>query len=218
MLLFSDKPGRHERHLLRKRNNPLFAEDQRKVSSAALQEAQRLDHEELAVFLEALQQAVQQAATLQANAESRVILELKERLDQLYEQASGLADDQTGTREGLQHLTAAIMQAVRQGAAGDALALRELADEETARRLHYALLEHPLVADLLAPQSPIRPEDLAPVLLSAQAAELQAVLELFDADQRSLLARDAAALLEGAPEAPAAAAEALSLIRRQAGE
>lgn len=217
MLLFSEKPGRRERHLLRQRNNPLYSEDRRKIASAALQEAQRLDHEEIVGFLEELQTLVQQAMNLAPNEQSDVILGLKERLDQAYEQACGLGDDQDGTKQGLRHLTAAVMQAVRRGAEGDPLALRELEDEQTARELHYQLLEQPLVADLLHPDSPIEPGDLAPTLLCCSEAELDAVLDLFDGDQLALLIRDAEALLDTTPEAPEDARHALERMRQAAG-
>ena len=92
-------------------------------------------------------------------------------------------------------------KAVRRAAGNDPLALVELAQEEEARAIHLRLLEQPLVADLLHPQTPIAPEDLLPSLLTATPSELAAALEIFDPEQvrdlvaqgETLLARLAAA-------------------------
>ena len=143
-----------------------------------------------------------------------MILQLKERLDQAYEQASGLADEQEETRQAIRRLIDLIMAAVRKGAGNDRVALEELQQEETARASHFELLEQPLVADLLDPASPISAEELAPTLLSAGSDELAAALAIFDAVQLRLLHDDATRLLEETPEAPAMARQRLQQIRR----
>ncbi|OOZ37596.1 hypothetical protein [Solemya velesiana gill symbiont] len=194
-LLFSTKPGRRERHLLRKRNNPLFQETQRQISTADLQEAQRLDHEELADFITEFRKLVHQAVSLQPSEESEVVLKLKESLDKAYEQACGLADDQTETKDAIKKLVAVIMNAVRSGAENDPVALGELQQESTARDAHFELLEHPLIADILYPESVISEEDLVPTLLSSPPEEFASALTLFDTNQLQLLIEGAESYL-----------------------
>jgi hypothetical protein len=80
-----------------------------------------------------------------------------------------------------------IMQAVRQGAANDPVALGKLDDEDAARRMHQALHAHPLIVDLLLPDSPIEEAELLPTLLSESAEVVQATLSLFEAEQLRLL-------------------------------
>lgn len=188
-------PGRHERHFRRKLDNPLFPRPTT-ADVEALVETQRLDHEELLAFLTELREAVQAAVELQPNEESQVILDLKERLDKLYEAASGLAEDQTGNKDALRQLIAVIMATVRASAAGDSQAEDELQQEEIARATHFHLLEQPLVAELLHPQSAIQPDELAATLLSEDEAALKAALELFDEGQLMLLLGEARPLLE----------------------
>ncbi|MCP5405992.1 MAG: hypothetical protein H6963_04720 [Chromatiaceae bacterium] len=201
-LHFSQNPGRWERHLLRKKDNPLFPEPEQTISRESLEEAQRLDHEELTVFITHFRKLILEAVELQPNAESGQVLGIKERLDKSYEQSAGLADDQQETREAILKLQETIMAAVRKGAGADSSALRELAQEEQARAVHFQLLEYPLVADLLAPDSPVGAEELAPTLLTAPKEEFEAALTLFDDDQLVLLRRDAEALLKGFAEIP----------------
>ncbi len=109
------------------------------------------------------------------------------------------------------------MGAVRRGAGDDPQALQELAQEESARALHYQLLEQPLVADLLAPDSPVAAEELLPTLLSSEADTLAAALQLFDPQQLRTLVQEGHALLDGLQRQgrlPSAARERLALMEQ----
>ena len=194
---FSEMPGRHERHLRRKLRNPLFPTPAWDLQDHELSDVQRRDHDELVAFLADLRDLVRRAVDLRANEETQIVLDLKGELDRAYEQACGLGGDHSGNKDAIRKLIAVIMAAIRAAAAGDPVAERELDDEEEARRVHFQLLEEPLVADLLHPQSLIRPDELAPALLSSTASAVRAVLELFDADQLALVCHDAQALLRG---------------------
>ncbi len=192
---FSELPGRHERHYRRRLDNPLFSRPET-LDDDALLEVQRLDHEELVAFIEALRALVQRAVALKPQEETEVVLGLKEDLERLYETAAGLADEQGANQQAIEHLLEAVMRSIRANAAGDALAARELEMEEQARRLHFELLKEPLVADLLHPESLIAPDELAATLLSESESAVAAALQLFDPAQRAELAQHARALLE----------------------
>jgi hypothetical protein len=195
-LLFSELPGRHERHLMRKFGNPLFQENQHQLSQEQLTEAQRLDHEELVSYIEDLRKLVGEAVALGPHEQSDVILDLKERLDKAYEHACRLADDQTPNKDAILKLLEVIMRAVWKGAGNDTLAHQELKQEEEARRTHYELLEHPLVADLLDPESLILKDELLPVLLSAEETEFEAAVTLFDPLQLTELCKQGEAFFK----------------------
>lgn len=212
-LHFSEYPGRRERHLRRKQDNPLFPEQEREISESALEAAQKLDHEELVAFISDFRKLVQEAFDLKPNEGSEVILRLKERLDQAYEQAAGLADDQTETRDAIKKLLAIIMSTVRNGARDDPTAQLELAQEEQARATHFELLQHPLVADLLDPASVIAENELAATLLSASRKELDAVLILFDQEQLTLLCAESERLLDVADHSQPSAIDRLQQMR-----
>lgn len=186
---FSEMPGPQERHLRRRIANPLFRDAPEAADPDALLEAQRLDHEALVAFIEELKQLIAEAVSLPPNVDSDQVLGLKERLDKAYETACGMADDQSGNKAAIRRLIEVIMQAVWKGAAGDPQAEDELRQEEQARALHFELLEHPLVADLLAPDSPVGEDELVPTLLGAAETELDAALDLFDEAQLREIAR-----------------------------
>jgi len=209
---YSERPGRYERHYRRRVDNPLFGVRAVVLEDDVLLEAQRMDHEELLAFLEELRATVRRAVELKPNEDSEVVLGLKERLDRLYEQSAGLADDHGGNQAAIADLVEVIMRNVERGAAGDAQASAELAQEREARAAHFRLLQSPLVADLLHPQSVIGADELAPCLLSATEAELAQALQLFDLSQLSQLHADAADCLARCGLAPADAERRLGQI------
>lgn len=208
---FSQRPGRHERQYRRKLGNPLFAAAVA-ADDETLLEMQRIDHEELLSFLAELRQTVQQAVELDPNVGSEVVLALKERLDRLYEQSAGLAEDHAGNQAAIRQLIEVIMRNVERGAVGDPQAIDELGQEKAARALHFELLREPLVADLLHPQSTIGAADLAPSLLSESEAAVGAALQLFDLAQLGELYADAEACLAACADPPPGAAGRLAQI------
>ena len=209
---FSNKPGRHERHFMRKLDNPLFPRPIIDPADEEIIEVQRLDHEELLDYVTDLRRLVQQAIELKPNEESQVILDLKAELDKAYEKACTLADEQEGNKQAIQQLINVIMRTIRVNAAGDPLAEQQLNEEEQARAFHFSLLEQPIVPDLLDPDSLIEEDELLPCLLSESEEGLAAALELFDEEQRRQLVVQAAELV-GALQPPPEVAARLAQLR-----
>jgi hypothetical protein len=133
--------------------------------------------------------------SLEARAETQVVLDLKADLERLYETAAGLAEDQRANQTAIRQLIAVIAQNLRTAAGDDPTASAELEQEEIARTVHFALLEQPLVADLLHPESAIARDELAPTLLGEDEAALLAALELFEVPALQALVDDARRLL-----------------------
>ncbi|MCG6941784.1 MAG: hypothetical protein LJE69_11115 [Thiohalocapsa sp.] len=195
-LPFTHKPGRRERHLRRRHVNPLFGWPPQEVAPERLLDAQRADHEELEAFRHSFRGVVQRAVDLPPDAGSDLVLELKTDLERHYEQACGLPEDQTEPKAALAKLIDVIMRTLLRHVGDDATAHQELADEAAARQIHFRLLEQPLVADLLHPETPILPQELTPSLLSATDSELAAACELFDGQQLAVIRDEAEALAQ----------------------
>lgn len=197
--LFNRQPGAHERHLQRVHDNPLFPEARRRITEADVMQARRRDQQQLESFMEHFHKVVQRAAELDGNAQSDVILDIKEELDRCYETCSGLAGDQSQIKQAIARLVETIMRAVRKGAEHDAVALKKLDEEDQARSLHYELLETPLVADLLNPDRVVPEPDLVPTLLGAEHDALERIMALFTPEQVSAVILDARQLLQTSP-------------------
>lgn len=188
--------GMHERHLMRKDGNPLYNLPAIDYSGDAYIRARHLDNEEMHRFHEEMRAVIQQAIELEANVESEVILELRGKLDQLYTRCSGFGAGCNEHKQNIRKLIDLVMKAVWQAAANDPQARMELEQEEMARQQHFRLLEYPLVADLLRPDTPVTEEELIPTLLHAGREELEAVLWLFEPQHLQQLIEEARGLLE----------------------
>lgn len=195
-LPFTHKPGRRERHLRRRHGNPLFGWPAPEVAPEDLLAAQKADHEEMLAFREHFQALVKRAIELPPDAGSDTVLELKQDLELAYEQTHGLPEDHRRERDALRRLVDLIMKAIVRAAGADPLAQQELADEAAARAVHHRLLEQPLVADLLHPDSPIDRDALAPSVLGAGPDEVSAVAEILAPEETAELVARCEALLD----------------------
>lgn len=191
----SDHPGAYERHLKRRHNNVLFEQRQTAMTQDEQMEAQQKDHDTLLTFMREFQQVLEETVQLKATTESDVVLNLKERLDKLYEASCIVPDEQSDTQEAIKKLLTIIMASVRKGADNDPMAHKELDQEEMARKAHFELLQSSLVADLLNPDSPIIKADLLPTLLSASKDDLAVAVSLFDEAQLMLMVKEGTLLL-----------------------
>lgn len=194
-ITFSAQPGSHERQLKTRYNNPLFRAERQTISLIDLADAQAKDAKESDQFRQDFADTFASAADLGNHVGSEVILGLKEKCDALYEQACGLGGDFSTEKDSLKKFLDVLMAAVVQGAAGDDYALDELAQESTARDIHFRLLTAPVVADLLKPDTPIGNDELIPTLLSQSVGDITLAVELFDEEQRIELHREAESLI-----------------------
>jgi len=190
-----DHIGPHERHYRRKSHNPLFR-DSTPVTESPLAAARNKDHAMLVAYHQEFETVLQHTVSLKSNEESDVILGLKERLDRLYEMAAAISDNPGQHQTAIAQLLDVIMAAVRNGAGDDLQALKELEQETLARQAHFQLLQSPLVADLLNPESPIQQNELVATLLSSATDDLSLALQIFDEPQLMLILHEAEQLME----------------------
>jgi hypothetical protein len=195
-ITFSASPGARERQLQRRHDNPLFAE-RGNVTSGELDEARNADAQEREEFYQEFQKILQEIADFSGQVESEKILEAKQKIDQMHEQACGLAGENQQVVEGLVRLQAMIMQAIAHGAQGDSKAVKELEEEAAARELHQQLLQHKLVCDLLRPDTPIGRDELAATILTADEDSVRAALVMFQPDMLQSLIESCESLLAG---------------------
>jgi hypothetical protein len=184
---FSTRPGAYERQLMRRHESPLFAPTLRTIDDADLARARELDARDEQDFLTRFRELMEAAAGLEANADSETLLDLRRRMDMLYERACTIAGDHEQEKQALLRLYDVIDATIRRGAENDPLAQEELAEEAAARAAHLAMLKIPLVADLLRPDPPLARDELGPTLLAVDEAAFRAVIGLFEAGQKQEL-------------------------------
>jgi len=191
----SQHPGPNERQLKRKLNNPLF-DYTNEINQSTIDRARQADSAAFDKFLSEFQTLVQEAVNLEANSDSEVILNLKERLDKSFTLCCALPGENTEIKDAINKLLRVIMAAVRKGAANDPLALEKLDEEDIARNIHQKLQTNLLVVDLMLDDSPIESNELTATLLNESEANLQEALTLFDPEQLTLIFTDARNNLE----------------------
>ena len=91
------------------------------------------------------------------------------------------------------------MQTIRQGASDDVIALRKLDEEEQARTVYFAMLESPLVAELMRGDDIIQVDELVPTVLSLNLGQLTAVLALFEPEYLEQLILQSREFIETLP-------------------
>jgi len=211
MSIFSDKPGARERHLQRQYQNVLFGNPS--ILPDMIIQARQEDEQEVQQFMNDFRDLVQQVVDLKPNADAEVVLKIKEQLDKNYEYCSALAGDQSEVKNMLSRLLKMLMQAMWAAIGNDTQAHEKLQMEEAARQAHFELLEEPLIADLLNPESPISQEQLVPSLLSAKTDAVAKAMQIFSPEQQRVLyeqARDQVAALEKTSSAYVQASQALA--------
>jgi hypothetical protein len=214
---FSLYPGAQERQLIRCADNPLFPPQRRHVIQVEVNDAQRRDANEAVAFQSTFRALVQRAIELSPQEDSEVILKLKEDLDRAYEQSCGLPGDSSDIKAALKKLLDIVMRAVWSGAADDPAAQANLREEEEARAIHFQMLEEVLVADMIRPDSPIGPDELAATLLSESESAVAAATDLFDDNQLASICRSGGELLQSLPASavPESARARLALMERR---
>jgi hypothetical protein len=194
-LHFSQQPGCWERHLQRQYENPLFTDVAQPLTQQKIDAARRQDENETQAFKKSFQALLEEVAALDARVEVEVVLKLGNRIESLYEQGAGLREDLTAEKQGLRKLSELIMQSLWSSATLDAQTQEQLAKETVERERHFSLLEHPVIAHLLHPQSPITQTHIVPTLLTENEAAIQAAMSLFEQEQRAVLCQEAKRLI-----------------------
>jgi len=198
-ILFSAKAGRRERMLKRQFRNPLFipACGDVQIEPFDIQDARKQDAADVDQFINEFRGLVQQVTELEPSADVELVLKIKESLDKAYETSAGLAGDQDEIREMIKRLLALMMKSMWTAVGNDAQGISKLEMEEQARQAHFALLERPFIADMLAPDSQISEKLLVPSLLSEDADSMSLAVQLFDPEQQQLIYQQGAELIKG---------------------
>ncbi len=184
-LFFSDHPGANERHLRRKVNNPLFGNPE--ITQDDVLQARAMDEREHEIFMQRFLALAKDASTLDASVDAELLIELKTRLEKAYEQSCSVMGRMEDIQQGLSRLIDSIMQSLLYASQSDEHAHQKLMDELQARKIHFGMLRHALIADLLRDDSPIGSDDLLPTLLSSSKAAVLAATEIFSAEQLAVL-------------------------------
>lgn len=169
-LASTDGPGCFERHLERRRQNPLFPIDRQDVSPIDIEYARQRDNEERSALRSRVVNSLHPLMEGPDSVDGRIAIDLLQNLHQLiqlvYQSDQGLEKEGVSLERGYQGLSESIR--VARGP--------EYADhlDAAARALQgqIALFSTPLLATLSRPDSPMRPDELVPSLLGLPVSDM----------------------------------------------
>jgi len=196
-LEFSPHPGCWERHLQRQHDNLLFAKTAEAIDQHKVDHAQQQDEDERQTFMTAFKVLLLSFGDLKAQEESQRILDLQADIDTLYADCASLGGDFHAEKAGLRKLSELIVKSILSSTDHDEETLQNLDTEHKARKMHFALLEHSLIAHILRQNSPIEQNQLVATLLSEDDSSLRAAMSLFNMEQQQTLCQIAGDLLDG---------------------
>ena len=167
------------------------------------------------------QKLMNDATQLKPNVDTEIIFRMKADIDRLYEKSAGLMDNHGQFQSALIKLMTVIMNTLRGNSENDDLANLELDKEALARKTHYAVLNHAVVADILRSDSPIQKDELIPSLLTESEPAALAAFSIFDTEQQKQIISDTEQWLKqvtGADDRVKNAFEILTAIQRFQGK
>jgi hypothetical protein len=167
--------GCYERHLQRRRQNPLFPKDRQDVSLAAIQQARQRDNDERSALRSQIVEALRPLMEGPDSVDGQMAIGLLQEIHQLIERAcqcdQGLEQEVAALQQGYQSLSESIR--IVRGSEHSA----QLDAAAHALQAQIALLSSPLLATLCRPDSPMRADELVPSFISLPVNEIGRCLE-----------------------------------------
>ena len=202
-LNWSRNLGCFERHLQRKCGNPLFPPDVRSVTQAQVDDARARDWIDAEEVRERFRSLLRRIADEPAPITGADALDVRTAFDDLLTRAAEIGD-------ALKHDAPAIFQmyesVVRDilAAIGDNRDLtRQLHDALALSRHRRRLFNNPFIAQLRRRDTPIRPDEVVPSLLTESPETIRLTIEVLadNPEVVGVLQRSAARLVANSPEA-----------------
>jgi hypothetical protein len=204
-LAWSTEPGCYERHLQRRHQNPLFPPASRVVTQEEVDAARTHDAAEAKAFHAEVWELVRASQKLSDPLTVRQAFEIRQKIDDLMDRAAELGGNLAKEEEMLSTLYEALISDVRRG-------LEQVENDEALQRLQKAeefrtkfveQVHNRFFAQMKREDSPIKPEEIVPSLLTEEPESIQLVMNILDDDTKNLFQREAIGIIKEAEAAGA---------------
>jgi len=206
-LAWSIEPGCYERHLQRRHQNPLFPSASRVVTQEEVDAARTHDAAEAKAFRAEVWELVRTCSPqkLSGPLTVRQAFEIRQKIDDLMDRAAELGGNLAKEEEMLSKLYEALISDVRRG-------LEQLKNDEALQHLQKAeefrakgveQFYDRFAAQMNREDSPIKPEEIVPSLLTEKPETIQLVMNILDDDTKNLFQREAISIITEAEAAGA---------------
>lgn len=216
-LNWSGNPGCFEIHLKRKVNNPFFPKSARTVTQEQIEEAKAQDGADAAALREKFAELVDGIGQLSAASTFQDILDLREGIDALLEEAASIGGEVGAIRDQLLPLRESVVDTIRQAIVesedpGDML--ETLDALEANYHAAAAIFHSPFIAQVWR----LPMEDLVPALLSEPPEVIRMAMSMIGEESRTIIAEQAGALMKKVESEGIEIPEAAEKLKALAGE
>jgi len=171
----TDGPGCFERHLQRRRQNPLFPTDRQDVGPIEIDQARLRDNAERSTLksriLETLHPLMEGPDSVDGQTAIDLLQKLHHLVERVYQSDQGLEQEAAALQRGYQTLSESI-RSVR-GPEYSA----QLDSAARALQAQVTLFSAPLLATLSRTDSPMRQDELVPSILGLSVSDMQRCLD-----------------------------------------
>jgi len=197
-LEWSDNPGAHEAHLMRRYNNPYFPEERRIVSKWDIEEAKRRDKDDYILCQQQFAELGKVIESLSSGVTSGVLLGLRERLDDFILSSMGVGGPAKEIAVRADQLRDAVIEDLRAAFSDDEETLQKIEKADVFHRENTRRFYLPVLAQVLRKNSPVLKEETIPTILSADPLTISAFMAPLPDDTRALVRLEALKLMQEA--------------------
>lgn len=186
-LPWSNNPGAHEAHLMRRHNNPYFPKTRRAVSHEDLEEAKKKDKDEYILCQRRLEELGQEIEALPEAATSGDLMALRERIDDLIFFSMGVGGPATEIASKADQLREAVISDLRSAFAGDEETISNIEKADTYHKDNVRKFYIPVIAQMRRENSPILEEETIATVLSEDPSSIAIFMNCLPEDSRALI-------------------------------
>ena len=178
-LIWSESPGCFERHLQRRCDNPLFPAKRRIVFQSEIDAARARDAAEAEGFRGEYRHLLEQVAQLSEPGTVHQVFELRQKIEDLLERAAQLGGDLEKERASLHELYGVTIASVKDALDKSNLeeATGQLQKAEAIKGTGMRLFHNDFIAQIGRDDTPIKPEEVVPALLTEDPETIQIAVE-----------------------------------------
>ena len=178
-LEWSTEPCAYEAHLIRRHNNPYFAEPRRFVSAEELDEAKRIDNRDLIAAEERFEELLREskAICVSKHTKSGDAIKLRARLEELVRFSMGIGGRAKWLASKLDKLRDSIIIVLRNAFSNDKKNLEYIEQADLSYEDNMRKFALPVFAQLLREDSPIPPDEMLPTILSEDPLSISLFME-----------------------------------------
>lgn len=197
-LEWSNDPGAHEAHLMRRWNNPYFPEERRLVTQDQLDEAKRRDKEDCILCQQKFTELGTDIESLSSNVTTGDLLSLRERLDDLIYYSMGVGGPAKEIAVKADQLRDAIIADLREAFSDNEETLENIEKADAFHRDNTRKFYIPVLAQVLRKNSPVLKEETIPTILSADPLAISVFMNTLPEDSRALVRVEALKMMQEA--------------------